>query len=44
MKKYVMNQELLAKLVKELIRLNKDSIWEEALKRYHLIDSDSGES
>lgn len=41
MKKYVMDQKVMAKLVKELIQLNKELIWEEALKRYHLIDEDS---
>ena len=44
MKKYVMDQEVLAKLVKELIRLNKELIWEDALKRYQLIDDASDDS
>ena len=44
MKKYVLDQEVLAKLVKELIRLNRDLIWEEALKRYGLIDDNSNKS
>jgi hypothetical protein len=38
MKKVVIDQEVTAMLVKELIRLNKDLIWEDALKRYHLTD------
>lgn len=37
-KKHVIDQEVMAVLVKELIRLNSDLIWEEALKRYGLID------
>ncbi len=44
MKKYVIDQDLTAKLVKELIRLNQDLIWEKALKRYGLIDDDSSKS
>lgn len=41
MKKAVMDQELLAVLVKKLIRLNRDSIWEEALKTYGLIEEEA---
>ncbi|MNJ91827.1 hypothetical protein D3C87_94820 [compost metagenome] len=41
MKKFVMDQEVLAGLVKEVIRLNSDLIWEEALKRYRLVADDS---
>ena len=44
MKKYVLDQEVLARLVKELIHLNTDLIWEEALKRYRLIDDSSANS
>lgn len=37
-KKHVIDQEVMAVLVKKLVRLNSDLIWEEALKRYRLID------
>ena len=41
MKKAVMDQEILAILVKKLIRLNRNSIWEEALERYGLIGEEA---
>lgn len=35
-----LNQEKITKLVLELVRLNKDKIWEDALKKYHLTDKE----
>lgn len=38
LKKAVIDQEVIASLVKKLIQLNRDLIWDDALKRYHLVD------
>ncbi|MDY0089390.1 MAG: hypothetical protein RBR78_03390 [Flavobacteriaceae bacterium] len=35
-----LDQEKITKLVLELIRLNKDKIWKDALKEYNLIDKE----
>ena len=34
-----LNQEKITKIVLELIQLNKDSIWTDALEAYHLIEN-----
>ena len=33
-----LNQDKLAAIVKEIIKINRKYIWEDALKEYHLID------
>ncbi len=39
-KKEILNQEILTPIVKEIIKINKDYIWEDALEEYGLIDND----
>lgn len=33
-----LNQEIISRLVKEIIEINKDQIWQDALKKYGLIE------
>ena len=37
--KYKLDQEKLTPLVKEIIRINKEYIWADALEEYKLIDN-----
>jgi hypothetical protein len=36
--RYILNQEKITKKVLELVRLNQDNIWNDALREYNLID------
>lgn len=38
MAKEELNQEIITTIVKELIKINREYIWEDALKEYELID------